>query len=366
MTETLKDMMTARADAAPGPHLDVGDVIRAGRRRVLRNRAAGGTAACAVLAAVALIAPTHPFGGADPSAVDSADRVTYAVGSTIHDGNRTIDVAPHEVTSYVRTDDGFAYAAQDGRIYFTDGGASEQIGDSGGDHRLAADDSGSYVGWTEVDGYGDQRPEVVVYDTARRTEVFRTSAAGGDGRLPPLVMAIDDGVVYVRDDLKPYTAAAWDVSTSDPVPSSLALTDVANGYIARDYWRDNAQNPRTATIVSRDPDSDQPRFPRLDGISNSLSDLSPSGRYILSDVGEPSGFRQVVVERATKTEVTPRVVGYAHEDPAYWIDDDRYVLEGYTGINDGMSKRDLLVCSVSAGSCEVVTTLEGGVTFPDD
>jgi hypothetical protein len=371
MTETLKDMMAARADAAPGPDIDIAGLIHTGRRRVWRHRAIGGTAAGAVLAVVGLIAPSVLPGGGDgdPSFSDGLGerQISYASGSTIHYGDESIDVAPHQLASYVVTDDGFVYAAADGDVYFTDGDGSTRIGHAGGDNRLVADDSGSYVGWVETDpGSGT---EVVVYDTAVGGEVFRSPKDDGSGSgcytaIPGLALrAIDGDTAYIcgADG-----TSAWDLPSrtqqwvTPPRPGSVQLADVADGYLA---WA-LPDWDRTGTIVSPHEDADRPFYGQV-----TASSLSPDSRYIAGIQLTGDSWRSLLFDRTTEREVELAMPEYREWYVLQWVDDDRFTAVGYDAEDyEGAAADapDLLTCDASSASCTVVGQASGSyIIHPD-
>jgi hypothetical protein len=352
MTETLKDMMNARAEAAPGPRIDLDAVMRTGRRRVWRNRAAGGTAAGAVVAAAALVVPALPLGSDDAAVTDPAPfetrKVTYAEGSTIHYGDRRIDVSPHVLSSFVQTDYGFVYVTQNRhRVYFTDGESSEPIGRTSRGDDLVADDSGGYVGWRE-DG------QAVFYDTATGADVFRADLESGRRSclteyVPPHPIAIDDGTAYLceRDEV-----SAWDLSDQtetlrvDAGPDRQ-LHDVASGYLAWELREDDAT---TGSVMSQDPAADEPLF-----VGFSAADLSPNADYVYGYDTRDSELT-VIWERANP-EAHPHVPdGYPVWLLMQWIDDDRYSVAAYRddGSGDPAGVPDLLVCSIQHDGCRVV------------
>ncbi len=346
-------------------------MIRTGRRRVWRNRAAGGTAACAALAAVALVASTLPFGGSadDPTLSDSGGerQISYASGSTIHYGDRSIDVSPHKVGRFVVTDDGFVYTAR-GSVYFTDGAGSEKIGDTEGYvDVLTADDTGSYVGWVER-LRSPYITQAVVYDTARGREVFRSPKS--DSRSDDGCFSEDDGLrfnaidghtAYICDGAV-FGVSAWDLTTqtrkwpttNPPRPESW-LTDVDNSYLA---WSTTEFAGTSGTIVSRDPAADAPFYP----ISG--NQLSPDANYI---AGGANG-QTVVFDRTTNQEVELSMPEYPEWYFMQWVADDRFTAIGFHAENDNQDNAseapDLLTCDASSAMCTVVGQASGDRLIP--
>lgn len=363
MTGALKDIMTERADAEAVPQIDVEAIIRAGESRVRRRRVAVGAGAAAVAASVALAVPavvdsTSPAPpdrtrSAEPAAAEFGERrVSYAVGSTIHYGAQRIDVSPHDVATFVQTDDGFVFIDRQGAIYFTDGAGVTDIGRSQQPYGplLAADDSGSYVGWV------DTRPtvaEFVVYDTSTRSEVVRTS----EGNQPttektgefdlPMIKGIDGHHAYWHSTAG---ITAWDLSAGAglllaPDADYQWLKDVAAGQLAR--TSDNGDR----IVVSGDPAATAPAF---DGWS---ADLSPSATYLYTDKAD----EVKVFDVQTGDQVTPGHSGYPFVFLSQWLDDDTFVAVAIKAGNNESDPLDLLSCSISAGECTVAATEVGRV-----
>ena len=361
MTGTLKDLMTERADAAAPPHLDLDAIVRAGESRVRRRRVAVGAGAAAVAASVALGVPavldSSPAPDrsrvVEPAAAEFGERlVSYAAGSTIHYGDKSIDVSPHEVETFVQTDDGFVFTDRQGAVYFTDGDV-EEIGFSGQPYgrQLAADDSGSYVAW--VDTSARPAAEFVVYDTSSRSEVVRTS----EGNIPtdeqvgefelPMVRAVDGSYAYWHSS---EGITAWDLSTDTasviaPRANYHWLHDVAAGQLARM----TADTQRT--VVSDDPAASKPVF---DG---AFANLSPSATYVYTDVDD----ELKVFDVQTGQERTPEHPGYPFVGLTEWLDDDTFVAVGIKAGNRESDPLDLLTCSISSEECTVTKPEVGRV-----
>ena len=289
MTGLLKDLMSDKADQAAAPRLDIDAIVADGDKRVHRRRIVAGTGVAAVAAAVvtafAVVPgivdnsgpdPTHP-----PVTSDfSSERITYADGSMIRYGAETFDVSPLEVKSLVRTDRGFVFVAGDRHVYFTTGGKAEQLDGvvqpGGGDvPSLVA--SGPYAAWMDRTG---PSPELVVYNTAERAEVIRTSddtSGADDARSKSAVQAMDGSQLYWHNATG---VVVTDVSATDSEPILLLpnastewLYDVVDGVFARSSFDD------LTVTVSRDVDAQGPNFPGAFGI------LSPDASYVAA-IGE--------------------------------------------------------------------------------
>ena len=123
--------------------------------------------------------------------------LTYAVGRTIHLGNRSIRTGL-DLLSLDLTDDGVAFTTFDGLLWFTDGRTLRQIGlttpgrlvphgvlwsPAGRPNaRIVSDPSGSRLAWLEYPrAVGRvETPDLVVYDTRQRERVARVSLRTAD------------------------------------------------------------------------------------------------------------------------------------------------------------------------------------------
>lgn len=371
MTGTLKDLMTRRADEASPPHVDLDAIIRAGESRVRRRWVAVGAGTAAVVASVALVVPAvvNPsapdFSAQDPSAPNQSRsvqpaaagfverEVTYAVGSTINYGDRSIDVSPQKVETFVQTDDGFVFSDANGAIFFTSGAGTEKIGFSGLAYgrQLVADDSGSYVAW--VDTSARPASEFVVYDTASQSEVVRTSEGNtptseqtGEFELP-MMRAVDGDHAYWHSSAG---ITAWDLSGGTgqllaPDANYQGLQDVAAGQVAR-------MTPNTqGTVVAADSAANGQVF---DG---TFANLSPSATYVYTDVNDELR----VFDVQTGQQRTPAHPGYPFVGLTEWLDDDIFVVVGIRAGNTESDPLDLLTCSVSSQECTLAVAEVGRV-----
>jgi hypothetical protein len=362
----MRKLLTDEVRDLPTAPIPVDAVINDGRRRLWRHRAAGGTATFAAVAALALVAPSIVGGGEDsggngaPAASGVVDpkAATYSTGSTIHDGDRRIDVSPHEVASFVQTDDGFVFVGQEDDVYFTDGESVERIGDGNWAGHLEADDIGSYVGWVDYRAIPDP-PEYVVYDTSTRSEVMRwvdeDGGPSGQGEHTTEVVDIDGDLAYVRDS---QGFVAWNLTegTSERIAATVDphwLWGVADGQLAH-VERDGRGR---YLVVSEDPRADRPRVPI--GWEAVGAELSPTGRYVVT--GGPGTAELVVTEMPSQRDVTPDGIRYLPGlGPMEWVDDDSfYIGWGPPGIDyyegpAGAAEPDIARCWISTGECRVV------------
>lgn len=354
MSSTLRELLTNEVGDLPTAPIPVEAVIRDGRHRLWRHRALGGAGACAAVALAALAVYVVPGGsGGDPAGSGGFEQrtATFARGSTIHYGDRAIDVSSHRVWSFVQTDDGFVFSTENGDVYLADGETVDQIGDGSDDNLLVADDSGSYVAWV------DHPDELVVYDTATREEVTRTTAVNertdgvyldDDG---PYVVALDGDTAYWRTG---EGVVAWDVSTrSGDVlvahENQFYVHDVVDGRIAQ-IWTPGAELPRDL-VVSADPDATNPRLPMQEN-----SNLSPSARYLAA--GDRFDTDSRIFDVASGDDVTPTVRGYASVMIVQWIDDGHYIARAVAARDNRV---DMLTCSIADRRCVLTPPAAGPV-----
>lgn len=347
MSELLKDVMNERADAAERPHLDLEAIVATGDSRIRRHRMAGAFAGTAAVVTIAVTAATLIDTDRSPGTTQPAASVgafeqrttTYSAGSVIHYGDQLIDVAPHSISSFVQTDDGFAFTDADGAVFTADGSSVERVGATNQPYGtlLAAGDDGSYVTWMDADASAFK-----VYDMAARREVAsvpqppQPPRAGEFEQLA--VLALDGSTAYwhTADGVVGYDIEARQSTVVKVGASTLWLADVADGVLARSSFDDQS------ITVSADPDAKGPTVP---GYNHAM--LSPDARYVATD---PQDSEQVFVS-ADGREVTPVAEGYSFTAVVQWIDNDSYVALGIPRGNAEDEPFDLLTCSIPAGSC---------------
>lgn len=366
MNELLKDVLNERAEAAERPHLDLEAIVATGDKRIRRHRITGAVASTAAVVTIAVTAATvidtdqvsQPDGirPAQPAGAFEQRTTTYSTGSVIHYGDQQIDVAPHSLASFVQTDDGFVFTDSDGTVFTADGSSVEKIGatDQPYGTMLAAGDDGSYVTWMDTDASAFK-----VYDMTARREV----ASVPQPPQPPhagefdllAVLALDGSTAYwhTADGVVSYDIEAGQSTVVKPGASTLWLADVADGVLAR-----RAFLPGLGITVSADPDAKGPTVP---GYNHAT--LSPDAGYVATD---PQDSEQVFVA-ANGREVTPVAEGYSFTAVVQWIDNDSYVALGIPRGNSEDEPFDLLICSISAGSCSPdreSVGIPGKVQFP--
>jgi hypothetical protein len=356
MTTSLRRLLEQEAQRTTRSPAPLDDVMSGGASLVRRRRFAGIGVVAAVAALASVVVPGVVDRDDEPGIAGSggfeARKATYAQGSTIHYGDKTIDVR-HEVRALVQTDDGFVFLDPSETVYFTNGEVTAEIGHGGGMTKLAADDSGSYVAWVEVDE--GEAPEIVVFDTNSGTEELRMVA--GDGAYPghgddydkPTVEALDSGNVYVAnaDGVAAVNIRTGESTTIFGPGDKRLFNDAANGRIA-------FADAVFATVVHVGLDGEEQRFPNHTGAL-----LSPSGTRMVTDevVRNDEGFtvpddQREIVDVASREDVTPEWGSYTHVRPSQWVDDDTLIAYAF----DEIGPADVLRCSVQRGECGVVAT----------
>lgn len=356
MNALLKRTLEDHAVDGPTPYVDVAALEAAGRRRVRQRRVASGVGALAVLAAVGVATPyvVSALGdGADQGQVatdgvtSSQPVVSWSVGSTVHLGDRTIQL-PSTPVAYVLTDDGIVWTdAQDG-VNLTAGDRTSQLGVSTPDGGRVLVAEGSLAAW-----YDGNEQAFTVVDTSTR-ELVRQVPVVLDGPQDdelrtPAVRALDGSVLWFYADRE---VTAVDVRSGEQIDTfgvrwNSSLADVRAGRLALEGNAGlNTQSPRTrilglgGTTIGSVP-----------GGGRAL--LSPDARYVATDANDS----EQVWDVATGEDVTPDF-GYDFQAVIQWLDSDTYqalTTDTVTTENgEGDSPVDFLTCSVSSGRCELV------------
>ena len=289
------------------------------------------------------------------------DRLTYAVGDTIHYGDRSVDVG-EEVQFLTVTDDGVAFVrepltGQPGNkpLWFTDGSTVERIGTTYGSparpgYSVEAGDTGSLL-VVRDDGESGGRPYQVVIDTSTGFVTHRESAefAGKD------VIALSvygDEVYFVYTADTPCDLAGdreclryrWVVRYS-------VDGDVRDRLPWARYDEDLRSRPRT--IVGSDRGT--PPVPGTFAVDDPVFDRVGTD-LIARDY---DGIRELTLNEARTGEpIRLRVPSGATEATRFefsqWLDDDRLVLFAYAGLRTEIADEgDIFVCALSTGDCRL-------------
>lgn len=348
MTGLLKDVMTERADRLDSPAVDVDAITRAGDRTVRRLRVAGLAAGTAAAVGIGFAGqlfswPSDDDGSSTTVAQSRPAVVSWAIGSEIHTEEETIDVG-HAVQAYVRTDVGFVVQDGDGTVWSVTSGEPKRVGATPVDGSgLTAD--GSLAGWVEFPA--GEAPRFVVLDQktgsiVRNSEATETGMSKlADEANPAYLYAIDGRTAYWRDTrgLVRYDVDTDESTVIGPAVNGFDLSDVDEGLLVRP----DEGGLESRTIVSANPDADEPAFP-----VTAPAYLSPRATYLMSE--NTDDF--TVFEIATGKELAPTEAkrDYSFFTGFEWLDDERYVAMGQTAEDQPV---DLLTCVAATGECEV-------------
>jgi hypothetical protein len=405
MNASLRDL-AARAGAVPAPQLDLAALVSAGETRIRRRRLAAVAAVTAAVLAVvggaALAGPGTRQTAPQPAVTDHTTQapdvvetqpaqrlLTYAVGTTIHWGDRTIDVRNQankrtgggKIVDYVdATDDGAVFVTgqppvHDGggwglphgpaAVWFTDGSAPVRIGTTSGSRvrgfGIAPTAEGSTLAWIDP-GTGTQPGAVVVYDTAQMRELARFGDGGpfGDGVAGAVPLAVHDDVVYWSPDGDSCGQYLWGAAYGCDRTARVMRFDTASG--------------RQSLVSTADYDADQRARPGLlTGRSHApqirrgvmfLSFVRHGNHLIAGGTWEGGGVEFTPTVALTGQPLRLRLpTGHRSLDDlklTQWLDRDRVVLVGNYSHGTG-----LLVCRLSTGSCRVAVRMaDAYVTAP--
>jgi hypothetical protein len=396
MTETLKTVLDREASSVAFALPDVDAITRAGRRRVRRRRSVTALAGIATLAlGVGGAAVFGDDGEGDPVATNSdgsAAPVSWAVGSTIHDGDETIEVG-HAIRSYVRTSAGFVVVDDADVVWSVTGGAVTEIGHAapgpdegptGGEplagQRLAADPRGPLVGWVGSNPSGGRTFEV--YDQASGETQSFTVPGGRDA--DAAFFAIDDrtgywrtqqGVfaVYLDSGDEPQVTTVTEDSARD-----FTIYSVEDGVVA--FTPDGG-----TTVLAGASVEDARELLELQGLDRTTDPLlSPTGAWLSVGTAEVS---ESDVESATATpavhdvgtgqSVTLELPVASFAVPGVWLDDDTLQVIAIGGPVEPSSATApgaaFYACTVPSGSCELAADIgdvdlagpDSNLAFPD-
>jgi hypothetical protein len=336
-------------------------------RRRRRWSAVGAVAAAAAAVGVVVAVATSV---ADPRGAEPVNQpdvgpprpLVYAVGSTIHYGDRSIDVG-EEVQFLTVTDDGVAFVSEplrgqpgDKPLWFTDGSTVERIGTTYGSpargYAVEAGDTGSLL-VVRDSGEGGGRPYQVVIDTSTGYVTHRESAEYG-GKDVVALSVYDERIyfIYIADTPCDLMGDRECLRYRSLVKYSVDGDDRELVPWAR-YDEDLRSRPRTIVGADRGtppvPGSfalDDPVFERQ-GADVVARSHDGTRELTLSEArtGDPIHLR--VPSEATTATIF---------EFSQWLDDDRLVLFAYTESEAGTEladEGDIFVCSLSTGTCRL-------------
>jgi hypothetical protein len=288
-------------------------------------------------------------------------------GDSIHVGDRVVDTGSGWIHMDV-TDDGVVYAtggyADDGRVWFTDGGAPEQIGSHacsaghGFAGTVVTGNSGSLAAW--LDCTREQHLELVVYDTGSGREVARRPAPGGVHAI------IGDHVYLTRTSNSGYKVSLLEFDLSTGRLSKVAKLDwdtyapfSADQAAAARSYADDIRSQRRSLVIGASWEAGTPTLAADFAVVGTNLVLTVDPHLPGSDGRQPSAFDSVT-RRPVRLRLPP---GY-QPDPEQggvdftlfeWLDDDTVALAGLLG---GVGKEpwnngDILTCRLSSGRCDL-------------
>jgi hypothetical protein len=369
MTESLKSVLTEQAASVAFKPPDLDAIARDNGRRVRRRRAVTALAAVAVVAvagaAVVLSGPAsrRPDAPAAPWPVT----VSWALGSTIHNGDDTIEVG-HEVRAFVRTSVGFVTLDSAGNVYSVTSRGVTQVGralivavDGAEQRGLVSDPHGSLVGWIGVDQAG-VLPRV--HDQATgQTRSYGTAGTAGPGLTT--FFAIDGRTAYVRVAAGVFavdldTGAERPLASGEPA-GNFEIWSVEQGVLA--FSRYHQIGNVTWLAVGRSVDDVREYgFPENTEADDGVR-LSPTGAwlsYLLYEFdGSPiydkvRAVRAQVRDAGTGEQVTLDLPPGTFGVPAVWLDDTTVQL---LVIGPAPGQGNMYTCVVPSGSCDVAAEL---------
>ena len=392
MNDSLRDL-GQRIEAVSAPELDVAALVTAGESRIRRRRVAvvaAVTAAVVAVVAGAVLAspgarqsapaPARP----DPESTDAdtvltgpaARQLTYAVGTTIHWGDRTIDVGQQANSSPgwgrlvdyvdatdngavfvtgqapVRDEGGWGLPYGPAAVWFTDGSTPVRIGTTSGSRvrgfEIAPTAAGSTLAWIDP-GSKTAPGALVVYDTGQMKELARL------GNADAVPLAVYDDVAYWSPDggaCERYlpTGAAYGCKPAARVMRFETATGRQSLLSTADYDADRRARP--GLLTGR---SDDPQIRR--GVTF-LSFLRHGDRLVAVGTWEAAepGFPSSVALTGRPLRLRHPARGAPRDVPGdrrvlqmtQWLDSDRVVL-----LDDYDDGTDLVICRLSTADCRV-------------
>jgi hypothetical protein len=413
---TLRETFERQAGNAGTPDLDIDELVGRGEQRLRRRRlsAALGSAAAVSLAVALGVGGVMLNGSTDRGQGPTNNRTTdnnpgpdqpraqtrpivYSdvqfvpgrpdslLGDPIHVGDRVVETGSGWVHMDV-TDDGVVYATggyvDDGRVWFSDGGAPEQIGSHacveshGWPGTVVTGASGSLATW--FDCTREHHAELVVYDTSSGREVVRREVPGCSDTYFGRDLGHEVRVAPCRPDAiigdHVYIISNESYGSSGDAFQDYALElDVATGRLSKvklvipygespvaKSYLDDIRGQRRSLVIGH---SWETGTPTLDG------DFEVVGTRLVtrSDDGSPTSAFAAATRQPIRLQLPPgyeadrNELGGADFVLFEWLDDDTVALvrptdDGTGGLqNDPNSRQpgDILTCQLSSGRCEL-------------
>lgn len=309
---------------------------------------------------------------APPVPTVSTRPITFADGKTIHYGDKIINAAGI-VREVDITDDGVGFRTADGRIWFTDGTTTDEIGELGdpivpgpaydrwvpeGRYQPASSstnwmnsaNSGSMLVWFEFHTTGG--PDVMAYNTQTRDIVLQTEVAIPDGSWVGL-HSVGVAAAYFFMDPDPFA--------DDILPQvRLDLATGAQTSITREeYLAELSANPARSLRLSHA----EGEFRLYEITDGARQQFAIDNRQFVPMGMQPFVIRDGLTNQRIET-LAPE--GYRDRNPTWlmqWLDDDTIVMSVENG--DQQRGQDLLVCPVPTGVCEVAVSVPPSAVLPE-
>jgi hypothetical protein len=399
---TLRETFERQAGNAGAPDLDIDELVGLGEHRLRRRRltAVAGTGVAVVLAIVLAIGGTAWNRSADqgpvhrgPKHSPKTDTTTPTAprplvysdvrvdkpgdlqGDPIHVGDRVVDTGGGWVHMDV-VDGGLVYTTggyqDDGRVWFSDGGAPEQIGSHacdvgrGAPGTVVTGNSGPLAAW--LDCTREDRPQLVVYDTRSGREAARQPTPPECGVTNGVsygylsarcsVYAVIGDHVYFTVWTDPIGAFQFDLGTDHVTQVTLAelagdpLIPGTYGDVSQAYLDDIRSHPRGLVVG----DTWETGTPTLSGFQFGFQFAVVGTRLVPSSDGHLTSAFDTATRRPVELHLPAGYVPDPDEldDGGFglfqWLDDDTVALENFrTGRHD----QDILTCRLSTGRCEL-------------
>ena len=376
MTQTLKTELDRAASSVAFAPPDLDAITRAGRRQVRRRRALAtlaGVAAFALVGGGAIVLGNRgeeDRGSVMTSGDGSGVAVSWAVGSTIHVGDATIEVG-HTIRAYVRTSVGFVVLDDVDDVWSVTEDGVTRIGrmtsprpDNLDQQLLASDPGGSLVGWIAEDSSGELIAMAYDQETGESRPFPVPGARPANGSV---FFAIDDRTGYWRT---PTGVVAVDLDTgherqvvrlTDERVYDFEVYSVENGVMAFSPLHDevilagqSVEDARQLLDFRNRP---------AEGMTDPVR-LSPTGAWLSLGVAEVDAATEA---SSTIDRITPEVYDVATGEritldhpagslaiPGVWLDDDTlqvFVFHGTIGASLAIQDAAVYTCTVPSGSC---------------
>lgn len=327
------------------------------RRTAVAAAALSAVAVVAVTATAVVLGPDEDPRPVEPPRIEEPTTrpLTYADGATVHLGGRTVEAAGPVVELDV-TDAGAVFRTVDGRIWFTDGSSTDQIGELGEpgpvytadtwpptvhDGWVVSTHTGSVAAWFEFPRVG--QGWVVAHDTATGEQLGRARVALDDGGAFPASVTAE--AVYWFGDTGPDADAVpdvrFDLASGEQAP-------VSEGAL-QDQLR--AEGPARTVLIGRN------RPEVTDGTDRNFA--ITKGRVV------PQGEQPLVATdgatgRPFEFEAPPGLPATLGVWLTQWLDDTSVTLVAQLPEGD-----QVLGCRTDTGACEVLLSGPSRLVFPE-